>query len=183
MYDLYGQKRKVFISYHHAGAQWYCNTLGELITDVFNIATDRSMDRAIDSDNAEYVMRRIRENHISGTSCTIVLVGPETYGRKYIDWEIKATLDKQHGLLGINLPENPINYQLNSCSKPPRLQDKTENRGQNTVYANISKNCVLTLVFTNFRRWSMLSRIFWNVCVVGTRPVRPISMSRRAKVR
>lgn len=126
MYDLYGQKRKVFISYHHAGAQWYCDTLGELITDVFNIATDRSIDRAIDSDNAEYVMRRIRENHISGTSCTIVLVGPETYGRKYIDWEIKATLDKKHGLLGINLPENPINYQLNSCSKPPRLQDNID---------------------------------------------------------
>ncbi|MEJ1339479.1 MAG: TIR domain-containing protein [Candidatus Sedimenticola sp. (ex Thyasira tokunagai)] len=127
MYNLYGQKRKVFISYHHAGDQWYCNTLGELITDVFDIATDRSIDRAIDSDNPEYVMRRIRENHISGTSCTIVLVGPETYGRKYIDWEIKATLDKQHGLLGINLPENPINHQLNSCSKPPRLQDNIDN--------------------------------------------------------
>jgi hypothetical protein len=67
---------------------------------------DSSLDRAIDSDDPEYVMRRIRENNITGTSCTIVLCGAQTPKRKYVDWEIKATLDKGHGLIGINLPSS-----------------------------------------------------------------------------
>ncbi len=119
-------KRKIFISYHHGNDQAYCNMLSELMTDVYDIAYDRSLERAFDSDNPEYVMRRIRESHISGSSCTIVLVGAEAYKRKYIDWEIKATLDKEHGLIGINLPTNPINHLANTCSKPQRLQDNID---------------------------------------------------------
>jgi len=126
MQDILGVKRKVFISYHHAGAQQYCDMLGELISDVFNIATDRSLERAVDSNVPEYVMRRISEKHIKGTSCTIVLVGTESSNRKYIDREIKATLDKHHGLLGINLPENPIDQLRNSAAKPYRLQDNID---------------------------------------------------------
>ncbi len=34
----------------------------------------------------------------------MVLCGRNTPWRKYVDWEIKATLDKDHGLLGIWLP-------------------------------------------------------------------------------
>jgi len=49
-------------------------------------------------------MRGIRENFITGTSCTIVLCGAQTHLRKYVHWEIKATLDKEHGLIGVNLP-------------------------------------------------------------------------------
>ena len=65
---------------------------------------DNSIDREIDSVNVNYVIQRIRENFISSTSCTIVLLGAETPQRKYVDWEIKATLEKQHGLLGLILP-------------------------------------------------------------------------------
>jgi hypothetical protein len=50
-------------------------------------------------------MQRIRDKHITGTSCTIVLCGSLTPWRKYVDWEIKATLDKEHGLIGINSGE------------------------------------------------------------------------------
>lgn len=69
---------------------------------------DRSSEREIDSDNAEYVMRNIRENYLMGTSCTVVLCGIGTPYRKFVDWEIKATLDKEHGLIGVNLPTNSV---------------------------------------------------------------------------
>ncbi|HWR15634.1 MAG TPA: TIR domain-containing protein [Terriglobales bacterium] len=49
-------------------------------------------------------MQSIRDNNISGTSCTIVLCGAHTHGRKYVDWELKGTLDKEHGLIGVQLP-------------------------------------------------------------------------------
>jgi hypothetical protein len=36
------------------------------------------------------------DNAPTGTSCTIVLCGAETPKRKFVDWEIKAILDKGH---------------------------------------------------------------------------------------
>ena len=42
-----------------------------------------------------------------------------------MDWEIKATLDKQHGLIGVNLPTNPMD--VNSLYVvPDRLHDNIE---------------------------------------------------------
>lgn len=103
-YGLIPEKRKVFISYHHKNDQWYYNTLSAAMNSGFTAVQDNSLDRDIDSDNVDYVIQRIRDNYITGTSCTIVLCGSETGYRKYVDWEIKATLDKNHGLIGILLP-------------------------------------------------------------------------------
>lgn len=97
-------KPRVFVSYHHDNDQYWYNEFNRVFSGTYDVVTDRSLDRAIDSDDPEYVERRIRENHITGTSCTIVLSGVETYKRKYVDWEIYATLFKEHGLLGIVLP-------------------------------------------------------------------------------
>src|SRR5207253_16569 len=75
----------------------------------YDVITDNLLDRAVGSDDVEYVMRRIRENYITGSSCTLVLVGRDTWGRKYVDWEIDATLQKEHGLIGLQLPTLPLN--------------------------------------------------------------------------
>lgn len=50
--------------------------------DTYEVDYDNSVDRKIDSDDPEYVMRRIRENYINGTSCTLVFCGVETPYRK-----------------------------------------------------------------------------------------------------
>lgn len=97
-------KPKIFVSYHHRGDQAYYDAFSRTFHDAYDSITDNSLEREIDSDDVDYVTRRIRENYITGSSCTIVLVGANTWGRKYIDWEIKATLDKQHGLVGVQLP-------------------------------------------------------------------------------
>jgi len=101
-------KHRVFVSYHHAGDQNYYDAFSRTFHDSYEAIYDNSLERTIDSDNVDYVMRRIRENYITGTSCTIVLVGARTWGRKYVDWEIKATLDKEHGLIGVRLPTAPL---------------------------------------------------------------------------
>lgn len=87
-------KHKIFVSYHHHGDQAYYDAFSKAFHDTYNVIYDNSLERSIDSDDVNYVMRRIRENHITGTSCTIVLVGAESPKRKYIDWEISATLEK-----------------------------------------------------------------------------------------
>lgn len=97
-------KRKIFISYHHDNDQAYYNQLSAHFHDQYEIIHDNSLDRQIGSDDCDYVMRSIRERFITGTSCTLVLCGAETPYRKFVDWEIKATLDKEHGLVGVILP-------------------------------------------------------------------------------
>lgn len=101
-------KRKVFVSYHHANDQPYYNAFSNHFSKTFDIIQDNSLDRNIDSVNTEYVMRRIREEYLTGTSCTILLCGAETQNRKYVDWEISATLDKKHALIGVKLPTAKI---------------------------------------------------------------------------
>lgn len=118
-------KRKVFVSYHHGGDQAYYNAFSQAFHDTYDVITDNSLERQIDSDNVEYVMRRIRENYITGSSCTIVLVGRDTHARKYVDWEIKATLDASHGLIGVRLPTAPVTAQ-GTVTVPGRLHDNVQ---------------------------------------------------------
>jgi proline-rich tail region repeat protein len=120
---LLGQlvKHKIFISYHHGGDQAYYNDFSTAFHDTYDVIFDNSLERQIDSDDADYVIRQIRENYITGSSCTIVLVGKDTWGRKHVDWELKATLDKDHGLIGVQLPTAPINPTTKTITVPDRL--------------------------------------------------------------
>lgn len=100
--------RRVFVSYHEPDSHYY-EAFSALFDDTWGFVTDRSLRQLYgDADSEpEYVMRQIREKHITGTSCTIVLCGARTWQRKFVDWEICATLSKGHGVIGINLPTNP----------------------------------------------------------------------------
>jgi hypothetical protein len=113
-------RRKIFVSYHHGGDQAYYDEFSRFFHDQYEAVRDNSLERIIDSGDTEYVMRKIREQYISGTSCTIILVGSHSHERKYLDWEIKATLDKNHGLLGIVLP-NHIKNLTGQIIVPARL--------------------------------------------------------------
>ena len=117
-------KRKVFVSYHHGGDQTYYDNFCGRFSAAFNVFTDRSLDRARDSDDPEYIMRYIRENHLAGASTLIVLCGLGTRWRKYVDWEINAGLRQQMSLVGIKLPMVPIID--GGCNKPDRLQDNID---------------------------------------------------------
>ncbi|MBN1929616.1 MAG: TIR domain-containing protein [Chlorobiaceae bacterium] len=119
-------KRKVFVSYHHGNDRLYCDAFIQAFSNSYDVIHDNSVDRAVGSNNTEYVIRRIRENCITGSSCTIVLCGSQTPWRKFVDWEIKATLDKQHGLIGVNLPTNPLSVYNNKYTVPDRLHDNIQ---------------------------------------------------------
>jgi hypothetical protein len=97
-------RRSVFVSYHHSCDQRYYDLLSSVGSAQFQLIRDNSLRLRIDSTNHDYIIQRIRDNHITGSSCTIVLCGAETYQRKYVDWEIKATLDKGHGIVAVYLP-------------------------------------------------------------------------------
>jgi hypothetical protein len=118
-------KHKIFVSYHHRGDQAYYEAFSNAFHDTYDVIYDNSLERRVDSDNVDYVIRRIRENYISGSSCTIVLVGKDTWGRKYVDWEIMATLEQEHGVIGVYLPTAPRTTQ-NQIIVPDRLHDNIQ---------------------------------------------------------
>jgi len=118
-------RRDVFVSYHHAGDQAHYDDLSKTMHDRLQLLTDNSLERRIDSSNHEYIMRRIREHHLHGSSCTVVLCGANTWRRKYVDWEIQASLTQQMGLVGVWLPTLPL-LPNNGTEKPARLQDNID---------------------------------------------------------
>jgi hypothetical protein len=113
------------VSYHHDNDQYYYNLFTASFSQSYDIFTDRSLREAIESQNAEYIKRTIREDYITGSSLTVVLCGAETWKRKFVDWEIHATLLKQHALLGILLPTFRYNY-AGRCIVPHRLFDNIQ---------------------------------------------------------
>ena len=60
----------------------------------------------------ETIFQNIRDRFMADATVTVVLIGPETWSRKYVDWEIGSSLrdtknSSRCGLLGILLPNHP----------------------------------------------------------------------------
>lgn len=49
-------------------------------------------DDIIDSTNTDYVMQRIRSLYLKDSTVTIVLIGKCTWARRFVDWEVQASL-------------------------------------------------------------------------------------------
>jgi len=80
-----------------------------------NVFTTRALGMAfsnemINSDNPAYVMSRIRADYLGDSSVTIVLVGNCTHSRRYIDWELKASLQR-----GNSTPNGVVAFLLPSA--------------------------------------------------------------------
>ena len=116
-------KRKVFISHYH-GHQWETD---KFLRDFGDVFIHRSVGTLggqsfINSNNTDYVMQCIRRDYVGDATVTIVLVGSCTHGRRYVDWEIKGSLqrgeeDLPNGLLGIEMPSSGQYF-----NPPPRLE-------------------------------------------------------------
>jgi hypothetical protein len=118
-------RRRIFISFHHRGDQNYYEEFSRTFHDRYEAITDNSLERRIDSADFGYIMRCIRENHLKGSSTIIVLCGQETPKRRYVDWEIEASLDQRMGLVGILLPTLQT-FANGGTAKPGRLQDNID---------------------------------------------------------
>lgn len=42
------------------------------------------------------IRQKIRDEYLRGSTVTVVLVGPETWQRKHVDWEIGASIRHTH---------------------------------------------------------------------------------------
>lgn len=125
-------RHKCFISYHQRDED-EVRTFIEDYSDVFiaKVLGVSDEDDFIDSTNTDYVLRRIREKYLTDSTVTLVMVGRCTWARKYVDWEIAATLrndprNKRSGLLGVTLPSVA---SLSGRRPPQRLDDNLPKDG------------------------------------------------------
>lgn len=63
---------------------------------------DESVRVPIDSRDAEYIKRRIREK-IGRTSVTVCLISGETYKSKWVDWELQESDQKGNTIIAMAL--------------------------------------------------------------------------------
>ena len=97
-------KRRIFVSFDHADTDKVNGFLGlRNILDGFEFYNHK-LDHRIKSTDDDYVCRVIREEYIQPASVTVVLIGNQTAGSKWVKWEIQESARQKKGLLGIRLP-------------------------------------------------------------------------------
>ena len=144
-------KHKVFLSFHHQDDCYRQQFERQFSNEFDPVFVNRSVqDGDIDPNyKTDAIRREIRENYISDSSVTIVLIGQNTWQRKHVDWEIgysltTSNLNTRSGLIGILLPSYSPCYEsyfyLNCaqkrtennsriytpCNIPPRLYDNIQ---------------------------------------------------------
>ncbi len=122
-------RHRCFVSYHHAD-ELEVRTFIELFDHGRDVLISRGIGASmpgdvLDSNESTYIMRRVRDLYLNDATVTIVLVGRCTWTRKYVDWEVAASLrnspnSRRNGLLAITLPSiaDDSGRQL-----PPRVAD------------------------------------------------------------
>ena len=116
---------------------------------------DKSLNEPINSDDEEYIMKKIREDYLSDSTVTIFLIGEnssENLGReeqKYIKRELQASLyngtgNTRNGILGVVLPQMYDNvykgsYHCSICGNSHNWVAIDDN----TVIKEFSKNYYL----------------------------------------
>lgn len=119
-------KRRAFYSFHYAQDSWRA-------AQVRNMGAVEGNQSATDNDweeierGGDAAIKRWIRDQMHGRSCTVVLVGANTAGRKWIDYEIAESWKNNMGVAGIHI-HGLKNYM-----------DRTSGKGENP-FNNFSCN-------------------------------------------
>jgi len=122
-------RHKVFVSYHHDNDQKYREKFESICEDRI-VSWSVEMGDIDEYLKDETIWQKIRDEYLRESTVTVILIGEKTWQRKFIDWEISASIrdtekNPRSGLLGILLPTHPDynNDNYNKCIVPPRFYD------------------------------------------------------------
>lgn len=95
--------RHVFFSFHYDRDHWRAGQVRNSW-----VTQDREVAGYVDAAEWEEIKRRSDsaierwiDDQINGTSVTVVLIGSETYGRKWIDYELEESIRNGNGFVGV----------------------------------------------------------------------------------
>lgn len=101
------RKQRLFVGYDHLNDGPYYEGFRRMFSSLYEITRDNSMERELDGDDADGFIRYLRESALEDCACVVILCGAHTHLSKFVDWEIKAALDRKLSVIGIILPTNP----------------------------------------------------------------------------
>lgn len=81
----------VFVSYHHNGDARLRDSFERQLAGV--IRSSSIFPGEIQAPASELVAKRVMRDRIGNCDALVVLVGQQTFGRRWVDWEIRAALD------------------------------------------------------------------------------------------
>ncbi|HVS90462.1 MAG TPA: TIR domain-containing protein [Mucilaginibacter sp.] len=93
----------------------------------------------VNSENQSYIREKVREQ-LHGTSVTVVLLGENTCDSKWVEWEIKESIERGNGVVAIKLKDqdcplpdkSPVAQALKEAGaeimdwEPHEIQDAVE---------------------------------------------------------
>lgn len=94
--------RKAFYSFHYVPDNWRAS-------QVRNMGVIEGNSPVSDNDwetikrGGDAAIQKWIDDQLNGRTCTIVLIGAETAGRKWIDYEIEKSWNSGKGVLGIHI--------------------------------------------------------------------------------
>ncbi len=92
--------RRVFYSFHYVPDNWRAS-------QVRNIGAVEGNKPASDNDwetvkkGGDKAIQKWIDDQLDGRSCAVILIGKDTAGRKWIDYEIETSWNNKKGVLGI----------------------------------------------------------------------------------
>jgi len=110
--------RRIFISFQHDDLQQVRGFI--LLKWNKYVEFDfvgRYLIRRIDSRDQAYISRKIMEQ-LDGTSTTVVLIGKKTAESEWVNYEIRKSLERGNGVLGIRLKD------VGDVDIPPALAEE-----------------------------------------------------------
>ena len=107
--------KRVFFSFHYKPDNWRASQVRNIGVIEGNAPVSDNDWETITKKGEEAIEKWINEQ-LDGKSCTIILIGSNTAGRKWIDYEILKTWNDKKGLVGIHI-HNLKDSDGKQCSK------------------------------------------------------------------
>lgn len=96
--------KNVFIS-HYGQDEEHIAKLKELLAKRGYVLRNSSIEstKANDAKNEDYIKNKLLKPGIEWAGTTIVLIGPDTYTRWWVDWEIEQSNKEENRIVGVHL--------------------------------------------------------------------------------
>ncbi len=96
-------KKRVFLSFKREDLQQVQGLRLLSATPAYDLEFyDESVRGAINSENADYIKRKIREK-INRTSVTVCLIGKNTHKSEWVNWELQESHGKENTIIAMAL--------------------------------------------------------------------------------
>ncbi len=97
--------RRVFFSFHYQRDIWRVNQIRS-IPNITGCAAAGFQDASIWEEarkKGDAAIKKLIDEGLKNTSVTVVCIGEKTAGRKYINYEIEQSMERDNGIVGIQI--------------------------------------------------------------------------------